>query len=320
MQETFSTREIPTYERLTRWQQSTSDIFADDGFYCVADTADSLVGDLQHWRYDAINVFEIAASAHRVFRTASTGHEPAILLTLQLDGVCRTSQDGRTDFLNPGDFTLFDSTRKFSLCFDGPVRQRVLRIPGHVFHQHLAVPRRAAGLSVRGENGTGYIASHLIQSFLEAAEDLDSAEISRVFRSVIDVVNAATLSALDSDSLAASNYSAFNIHRIRIFIEENLNDPDLTPDVIARSNGISQRTLNKLFEAEGVSVSKHLWRRRLERCRQDLSDPRMAGQTVTEIAHAWGFKSSSHFSRVFKERFGLSPREARSQKALARPH
>jgi AraC-like DNA-binding protein len=43
----------------------------------------------------------------------------------------------------------------------------------------------------------------------------------------------------------------------------------------------------------------------LQNCRQELET--QAGKTVTDVAFSWGFSSSSHFSRVFREYFGIVP-------------
>jgi len=33
--------------------------------------------------------------------------------------------------------------------------------------------------------------------------------------------------------------------------------------------------------------------------------------SITDIALSWGFASPAHFSRVFRDRYGMSPSEAR---------
>ena len=52
-----------------------------------------------------------------------------------------------------------------------------------------------------------------------------------------------------------------------------------------------------------------MWDRRLERSREAL----MAGNgaSISEIAFACGFNSSAHFSRAFKAKYEVSPRELR---------
>jgi AraC-like DNA-binding protein len=43
-----------------------------------------------------------------------------------------------------------------------------------------------------------------------------------------------------------------------------------------------------------------------------LADPAERDRSVSEIAYHWGFNDAAHFSRTFKARFGMSPRDARS--------
>ncbi len=311
--ETYSTRDVPPGERLKYWHNKARDIFADRGFRCVETTPDGFDADLRHARCGDLDVFDLAAGAHTVRRTDQIGSEPAILVTLQREGRCEISQDGRADVLRSGDFTMLDSSRKFELRFRGFARQCVLRFPRAIFDRHLALPETLIGQRISGANGTGYMAAQMILSFLKEAHRLDETESARLSGAMIDVINVAALSRLNSKALNVSSYSALQLHRIRLHIEEQLRDSRLTPSRIARANGISNRTLNKLFEAEGITVNRYLRCRRLENCRRDLTDPLFAGFTVTEIAYSWGFNSSSHFSRAFKTEFGVSPRAIRSQ-------
>jgi Helix-turn-helix domain len=75
---------------------------------------------------------------------------------------------------------------------------------------------------------------------------------------------------------------------------------------------ISPRHLQKLFEAEGSTVTDWIRRRRLDHCRRELLDPRNAGEPISRITARWGLLDSSHFSRLFRAN-GMSPREFRSE-------
>jgi AraC-like DNA-binding protein len=43
----------------------------------------------------------------------------------------------------------------------------------------------------------------------------------------------------------------------------------------------------------------------------DLSSPLCARLSISQICFRWGFNDSAHFSRAFRNQFGLSPREHR---------
>ena len=56
---------------------------------------------------------------------------------------------------------------------------------------------------------------------------------------------------------------------------------------------------------------------RLDRCRRDLLDPAFADQPISAIASRWGLPSAPHFSRLFRQAYGCSPREFRRTSAAA---
>ena len=88
---------------------------------------------------------------------------------------------------------------------------------------------------------------------------------------------------------------------------------DLTPARVADAEGISERYLQKLFEGSGSSFTHYVRERRLQRASAELSSPAEAHHSISEIAYRNGFNDSAHFSRAFRHRFGLSPREFRQQ-------
>jgi AraC-like DNA-binding protein len=102
-------------------------------------------------------------------------------------------------------------------------------------------------------------------------------------------------------------------HRIRIvnYIEAHLGDPDLTPMRVAEACKMTPRYLHHLFSNESETVARYILRRRLEECSRALKTPAQRGRTVTSIAFDYGFNSPTHFGRVFRARFGTTPREYR---------
>ncbi len=95
--------------------------------------------------------------------------------------------------------------------------------------------------------------------------------------------------------------------RVMLYVHLHLHDPDLNIGKISAALKCSKRYVHMSFEGEDVSISKYIWHARLERCRKELETARVTGKSVTAIAFSWGFCSSSHFCRLFKERYGVPP-------------
>lgn len=108
--------------------------------------------------------------------------------------------------------------------------------------------------------------------------------------------------------------------RVLGFIDEHLADADLSPEVIAGAHHISVRYLHRLFQDEGTSVGRWVQRRRLEECRRDLVLGIRNRRTIASVAGRWGFLSATHFSRVFRAAYGMSPSEWRDSAGQADGH
>ncbi|RPA19817.1 helix-turn-helix domain-containing protein [Gordonia sp. OPL2] len=101
--------------------------------------------------------------------------------------------------------------------------------------------------------------------------------------------------------------------RIRHYIAANLDDPDLSADMIARAHSISVRTLYKFWSTTGVALGDHIVGERLERASATLvAQPDLP---VASVARRHGFTDPSHFSHRFRDRFAVSPREWRALNA-----
>jgi AraC-like DNA-binding protein len=100
--------------------------------------------------------------------------------------------------------------------------------------------------------------------------------------------------------------------RIKDVIDRRLADPDLGPERIAAAVNISTRYLHKLFADDQWTVSQHIRRQRLERCRADLTDPRRAEPSISSIALRWGFGDLSGFNRAFRAAFDATPSDLRA--------
>jgi transcriptional regulator GlxA family with amidase domain len=82
---------------------------------------------------------------------------------------------------------------------------------------------------------------------------------------------------------------------------------------LARLVGVSLRTLQRYFRAKyNCTISDWLRELRLESARARL--PTCA--SVKEVAFDLGYKQPSHFTRDFKQRFGVSPRTFVGAKVL----
>jgi AraC-like DNA-binding protein len=171
---------------------------------------------------------------------------------------------------------------------------------------------RLTGVRIPGDRGLGALISSLARQLPHRLDDCCPAEQARLGTAVLDLITAALAARLDRGSQVPQDSSRRALlSSVQAFIEQRLADPALSPDTIAAAHYISLRSLHKLFEGENTTVCGWIRSRRLERCRRDLIDPTLDDWPVSAIAARWGLMNAAHFSRVFRDAYGLPPAEYR---------
>lgn len=108
-----------------------------------------------------------------------------------------------------------------------------------------------------------------------------------------------------------SRHGMRNAHLVRAIgmMEESIEEPR-SPSCIAESLRISTRQLERLFGRYLNSTPKHYFMElRLHRARNLLVQ---TDQSITEIAMACGFRSTSHFTKTFRAFYGRTPLSQRT--------
>ncbi|MBT3787576.1 MAG: helix-turn-helix domain-containing protein [Alphaproteobacteria bacterium] len=95
-------------------------------------------------------------------------------------------------------------------------------------------------------------------------------------------------------------------------MEHNLEQP-VSMKGIAEKIGTTQRQLQRQFKKLGSTPCSFYLGLRLNRANRFLNGTSLS---VSEISNACGFVSMSHFSKCFKEYYGVSPRQARQGTAF----
>ncbi|MET9224721.1 helix-turn-helix domain-containing protein [Lentzea sp. NPDC003310] len=203
--------------------------------------------------------------------------------------------------LGPTDFVLLDPTR--GVRFESTAAAHVtILVPRRELRIRPAQIDRLIGVRIDGSHGPGALVSVLARESARSATGFREAEALRSAAAFVELIAVALEARLDDDQPAPDEWLR---DRITGYIEARLADPDLSPPRIAAAHHISVRRLHKLFEEQPLTVAALIRRRRLERCRAELTG---GGRTVTAVAARWGFSDPTHFSKLFKATYGYNAR------------
>jgi AraC-like DNA-binding protein len=314
--ETFSTDGLDPRRKMEFWNDTACVSFTP----ISSDPYDvrNFTGRLTRTRVGELSAAEVFSDAQLVRHSRShvaRSRLSMFFVHMQLEGESVNRQDGREARLAPGDFTLCDTNRPYEMDFYGRNRMFVMGIPDGLLRRHIACPENVVAVPMPGSSGLSGLLSQFLQGFWrQCHEEIDPIVAPRVTNAVLDLMASAYTVLPQSQPNRSSLSTA---HRIRIvnYIEAHLGDPDLTPMRVAGACKMTARYLHHLFSNESETVARYILRRRLEECSRALAIPSQRGRTVTAIAFDYGFNSPTHFGRVFRARYGVTPREFRQQGA-----
>jgi AraC-like DNA-binding protein len=134
-------------------------------------------------------------------------------------------------------------------------------------------------------------------------------------RALVAAAVAGVLRALEEPDDAASPPEPPLIARLRVLVQNQLGDPQLSVQRLAQQSGCSADHLAQLFrDVSGEHLLARINRLRVERAQRLLAETSLA---VKEIAWACGFASPGYFIRVFRRHCGITPQAWRAAQAGA---
>jgi AraC-like DNA-binding protein len=131
-------------------------------------------------------------------------------------------------------------------------------------------------------------------------------------RHIIDLI---VLAATRNRSIGESSLSAVAAAHLRTafdYIASHFWDPELKLPKAAQNIRISERYLQRLLKASGTSFTAHVTELRLNHAFALLTAQEKSDTRICDIALQAGFSDVSHFNRLFRSRFGATPREVRA--------
>jgi AraC-like DNA-binding protein len=310
---THSSTEVAWRAQIDYWNHLISDSFT--ALQARPGERTGFDARLQRAPLDELSIAEVSSEPTIVSHTREMITQeitPFYLVHLQLVGSSINRQDSREALLQVGDFTLCDTKRPYDVAFTDRNDMLVLRIPEQKLRQSLHTPEDLTCIRMSGSHGMGRVTSSLLQEIWQNYNAIGTVANQKKIADILINALAISYSEITRTLRSESSLKITRRSQIKHFIETNLYDVWLTPEYIAQVFSISKRYLHVLFAGEHETLTQYIQRRRLDDAKILLTDESQRHLTITEIASRIGFSSGNHFSRVYKERFGLTPSESRA--------
>jgi AraC family transcriptional activator of tynA and feaB len=245
------------------------------------------------------------STGHEIVRSRShVARAPAdnYLISLQRAGSSLISQGEGRFVLETGEIAILDGQRPFHITFPGPVSRAIAVVPRATLEARAPWLRTSPLRKIEACSPFADLTRrHLLQ--LAAHDGLEEGEATLLTDNLCNLL--ALASARDGAA------PEIQLETLLAFCRQQLSNPELSPQRVAAQFGISLRTVHLRFEKVGQSFGRWVLENRLEGCRKALRDPHQSSSGISEIAWRWGFNDLSHFTKAFRARFGMSPRDWR---------
>ncbi|SME91151.1 transcriptional regulator, AraC family [Tistlia consotensis] len=309
----WTTEGIPEAEQFAYWRDAVCDAFVPlepEG------RPERFSGRIESFHGQDLQVSSVAAEGHPVNLTRRGVHRQGntyFFANLLLYGSVFVEQFGVGARVEPGDIYLLDTASPFAVQFASRFKILCVTLDEAMLRPRLGSGGRLSSPVIRGNRGAGQLTAQYIRNVIapDPVAVLDVQDLAAVHLSSL-LVRAASgeAEAEGEEGLARSNRGRASLERIKGFVDAHLAEPGLSVQGVCSALNMSRSHLYGVMAEAGETFSGYLRDRRLDECRRSiLAAP---DKTIAEIAYAWGFQDQSSFTRMFKARFGVTPRQARS--------
>ncbi|CAB3745821.1 helix-turn-helix transcriptional regulator [Paraburkholderia humisilvae] len=237
-------------------------------------------------------------------------HHPTVqnaeYLYLQIvkGGALSIVQHGQTMTFRPGDMVVLDPLAKYEASVREATHMSIVRMPKSALRERGLRERFRVVHRPDLESPDVRAVREFMVYLTSQAGKVSEALLARLVGQGLDLME---VLANDRNGSAWSSPSAAIALRAKQLIARRIGDPDLNVASIAAVLNVSTRTVSRALRANGISAMRYVWSMRLEHAAGRLASAPQV--TIQEIAYRCGFTSPSHFSREFRKRYDMTPRE-----------
>ncbi len=307
----FRTHELPPEQRFEAWRESVG-VFLQARLAPQDDTA-RFNGDIESYLLDDIVLSRPRANGQKFDRPSGRIARDGLdsyMIQLFVRGHTEISL-GRRSVHGPErrivGFDLGDTLDSYNgdfdiLCAIVP-RARLAPLLTHPDSLHTAIPAT--------EEGGGGLLANFLPNLFDSLPDLAPAQSETAGRALLELIATAFNGAHFAEGDAPQVAQRALALKAKAFMKARLASSALDPELVAAAMGLSRSALYRLFGESG-GVALYIREQRLRRCFADLVSQRGREAQVAEIAYRWGFTDAAHFARLFRDRFGCTPSDARA--------
>jgi AraC-like DNA-binding protein len=228
-------------------------------------------------------------------------------LLVPISGAGQVRQGSSSGEVLPGFMALCDIDRPVEFAHSEDFSSISLVVPAReVDRRNPAMARRPQAFA--GAGGVGRLARQMVITLQEERRQFSETTFDIACGQLLDLVCLAAEGATDS---AQAGQRAVVEKEIRRYVRGHADEHDLNVVGIARALGWSTRYIQQVLEAAGTTSRDLIREERLRVARTRLSSAGWARHSVAQIASASGFTSHASFSTAFRQKFGMTPRDAR---------
>lgn len=245
-----------------------------------------------------------SSSICRDKRYAEQYGSETLIFQLRMFGTELDNDLGTGEYFKPGDIRVFDLSQTISSV--NPAFENIsIAVQKKDLIGRFSNPESLHGKILPAMAMTSMLRSYM-QTVLCTVPDLSIGQCQPVNEATFDMLHAAIMGSLRPGILDSEDTDSAGLQAVRIYIEHNLENPDLSPDLIAINTAMSRSKLFRICRPYGTPMElvRH---RRMRRAADYLRSN--ATMTIEQISFAVGYRNRESFSRAFKAEFGLSPKE-----------
>ncbi|MDP9603489.1 UNVERIFIED_ORG: AraC-like DNA-binding protein [Variovorax paradoxus] len=308
----WSTDAVPPAQRLDYWVGAVC-----EGFLEMDVTSPAAAGfgaTLESAALGPIVVNQVRGSAQDVYRTrraiAHSSHNYFYLLC-KTDSAWVAVQDGRSARLLPGDAVLVDSRRRYEFHLLQSADTISLELPTAWVDSWIPDAGDQVARRIDGQAGWGGV----LCSFVRQLSPQMAVKPPMPAELLGDQLG--SLLALATGSAPADEPDKGRTalrRRVLDATRERHAEPGLTAAGVARTLGISERSLHRCLGEGGTTFATALTGFRMQVARRMLADARFDRLAIAEIGFRVGLADASHFVRLCRRHLGATPGEFRRRR------